>query len=303
MSITLKQLEAFVWIADLGSFRAAAERLHTTQPNISARIATLEAALGVTLMARDAGSVRLSSKGRDLLIHARAVLRQTEALIDAAGQTALYDSTLRLGVTELVAETWLGSFLRTFRAAYPNMAVEVTLDMSARLSQELFSHRIDLALQNGPFDTAASGSVALGRYPLIWVAAPALDLPKGRLSAADLARHPVLTHARGTRPHMEVAEHFRDARETVRLVPSSNLAAGKRMTIDGMGLAALPHAMVERELAEGALVALDYDWSPEPLDFSARYDAETCASYVVRGAAIARDVCGGQGLQDQIELS
>lgn len=56
--VSLKQLEAFVAVADLGTFRRAAERLNTTQPNISARIAQLEAQMKVSLMERDAGSVR-----------------------------------------------------------------------------------------------------------------------------------------------------------------------------------------------------------------------------------------------------
>jgi len=62
---TLKQLEALVWVADLGSFRKAAQQLNTTQPNISSRIAGLENTLGVVLMQRDAGSVRITVKGQD----------------------------------------------------------------------------------------------------------------------------------------------------------------------------------------------------------------------------------------------
>lgn len=48
--LNLKHIEAFVLVADLGSFCRAAERLHTTQPNISNRIAQLDAQLGVVLM-------------------------------------------------------------------------------------------------------------------------------------------------------------------------------------------------------------------------------------------------------------
>ncbi|MGR3638602.1 helix-turn-helix domain-containing protein, partial [Alterinioella nitratireducens] len=62
-TLTLKQLEALVWVADLGSFRKAAAHLGTTQPNISARIAALEATLGFSLMARDAGSVEMTPRG------------------------------------------------------------------------------------------------------------------------------------------------------------------------------------------------------------------------------------------------
>ena len=72
--ITLKQLEAFVFVVDTGTFRAAATALGTTQPNISARITALEAALDETLLIRDAGSVRLTVNGERLLQKTREVL-------------------------------------------------------------------------------------------------------------------------------------------------------------------------------------------------------------------------------------
>ena len=54
----LKQLEAYVWVAKLGSFRRTAERLNTTQPNISVRVSGLERALGATLLASPSLSPR-----------------------------------------------------------------------------------------------------------------------------------------------------------------------------------------------------------------------------------------------------
>lgn len=296
MAITLKQLEAFVWITDLGSFRAAAERLNTTQPNISTRIASLESALGVVLMERDAGSVRLTAKGRHLMDHARQVLRSSEALIEAAGDTRIVEGVLRLGVTEMIVHTWLRAYLRAFRERYPAISVELTVDMSADLEQSLFARSIDLALQNGPFVSDASGHVALGRYPLIWVAAPELELGGSKvLDAEDLSRHPILTHARGTRPYRDIATHFRAPFRTrsdvsARLVPSSNLAACMQMSMDGMGIAALPAAMVRRELASGELEALNYGWQPEALDFVARFDALTCPAFVAHAAELAQVV-------------
>lgn len=99
MKINLKQLEAFVWVADLGSFRKAADRLNTTQPNVSSRIALLEGAMKRKLMERDAGSVRLTSKGIQMLDYARKVLQAADAFSDAAAEPSLIDGTLRLGVT------------------------------------------------------------------------------------------------------------------------------------------------------------------------------------------------------------
>ena len=133
MKLSLKQLEAFVWVADLGSFRKAADRLNTTQPNISSRIATLETLLGQTMMERDARSVRLTSKGTQLLIHARKVLRAVDDFADAASEASLIDGTLRLGVTEMIVHTWLSYFLKLLSTTFPQLHVELTVDLSVNL--------------------------------------------------------------------------------------------------------------------------------------------------------------------------
>ena len=287
MQLNLKQLEAFVWVADLQSFRRAAERLNTTQPNISARISGLESLLGTQMMTRDAGSVRLTGKGQDLLAHARRVLDATDALLAAADQRALIAGTLRLGVTEMIVHTWLRDYLRKLKDRFPSLTVELTVDLSVNLEKGLSERSIDLALQNEPFSRMTSGSLPLGAYPLIWVAAPALT-PKGKVTAATLAAHPILTHARDTRLFEEVAAHFAERRDlSARLVPSSNLAACLHMTVDGMGIATLPAAMVAPDLERGTLVRLSYDWAPAPLHFFARYDADRAPAIVADTAQVA----------------
>ncbi|WP_019956548.1 LysR family transcriptional regulator [Yoonia vestfoldensis] len=286
MRLNLKQLEAFVWVADLQSFRGAADRLGTTQPNISARIAGLEQALGIVLMTRDAGSVVLTAKGRDLLAHARRVLDATDALIAAADQKALIDGTLRLGVTEMIVHTWLRDYLRRLKDTYPKLSVELTVDLSVNLERMLADRRLDLAIQNGPFTRLTSGQIDLGAYGLIWVASPALGLA-GQADMADLVAHPILTHARDTHLYAQVAAHFATAKLPARLVPSSNLAACLHMTIDGMGVATMPAAMVADPLVRGQLVQVDYGWTPAPLHFFARYDAERSARIVADAAQVA----------------
>ncbi len=62
------------------------------------------------------------------------------------------------------------------------------------------------------------------------------------------------------------------------------------MTLNGMGVATLPAAMVSKELASGALIRIDYEWQPEHLEFSARYDADHARNFVAQAAKIAQDL-------------
>ena len=299
MNFNLKQLEAFVWVSDLGSFRKAAARLNTTQPNISARIASLESILKVTLMERDAGSVRLTSKGEDLLGYARKVLRSTENLIEAADRQSLFEGVLKLGVTEMIVHTWLRHFLIALKEQFPNIDVELTVDLSVNIEKELFDRSIDLAFQNKPFIHQTTGNIDLGMYPVVWVASPVLGLHKQpKVMIEDLSKHPILTHARHTQLFERVDAHFTQHREaSVRLVPSSNLSASIHMAIDGLGIAILPEAMVAKELAEGELVRVDYAWIPESLHFLARYNAGKASNVVASAAALASEVAAAYAPQ------
>jgi DNA-binding transcriptional LysR family regulator len=286
--MNLKHIQAFVTVADLGSFRRAASHLNTTQPNISSRIAQLERQLGVSLMERDAGSVRLTLKGQNLIGPARSVLAAVDGFVTAAGDDALFNGALRLGVSEMVAHTWLRAFLVEMKERFPNIYVELTVDLSASLSRALFAHELDLLFQSGPFDRKTRMTLSLGQSPYVWVAAGSIALPDGPVTPSAIAEHPILSHARGTVPYQQLEDHFRAAGIPARLVPSSNIAACLQMTQDGLGIACLPQAMLTQLLATGRLRALDYAWRPDALRFAARCDLDPLPHYIQEAARIAQ---------------
>lgn len=288
--ITLKQLEAFVFVVDTGTFRAAAAALGTTQPNISARITALEAALDETLLIRDARSVRLTVNGERLLQKTREVLWAGEALIEEAGRQELIEETLRLGVTELVACTWLQSFLRLMREAYPKLRIQLEVDLSTTIDARLMEGQLDLALQTGPFKSKVFASEALGQEHYCWVANS--DLIQN-VSAApalpELFELTILTHAKHTQAC--AALHNLSARQGLRperIVHSSALSACVPMVLEGLGVALLPARLIEAEVAAGDLHKIDASWHPEPLSFFARYAPARAALYVEKAAQIAK---------------
>jgi len=290
-NINIKQLEAFVQVADQSSFRRAASSLNTTQPNISARISTLERRLGQKLMERDAGSVRLTPVGVELLKKARGVIIALEDFMVAAEAPGLFEGALRLGVTEMIVHSWLGEYLAALRERFPNVAADLTVDLSSNLSEALFSHSIDLALQSGPFNRQTSGSVDLGSYPLVWVASPNLGVGQRVLTLKTLARYSILTHARQTRPYQQLEKHVAEQRDAAaRLVPSTNLSACLRMTLEGLGVACLPKAMVKEEVESGALVLLRYLWVPDDLSFKARFHTDKAPYHVRQAAELAGEI-------------
>ncbi len=296
MTVNLKQIEAFVLVADLGSFRLAADRLNTTQPNISTRIANLEAAIDTRLMERDAGSVRLTARGRELVDEARHILRAAENFVDAAGRKHLSESTIKLGVTEMIVNTWLPEFFRAVKDHYPNLKIELTVDMSVNLKPALHSRLIDVAFQNGPFQRNMSGMEKLGSFPYVWVGAPGLRITRARKpDKPAMLKQPILSHGRETDQYQQIEAHFSQgsANRHPNIVVSSNMAPCIYMAQQGMGVSALPAAMARSYIADGSLKQVKYSWVPKPLEFYARYDAHTASGVVADLALLAQQISKG----------
>ena len=103
--ITLKQLEAFVWITRLQTFERAAAKLCTTQSAISKRMQELERACGFELFDRAQRGARLTLKGEELLGLANSILGQCSKIEDIRRDKNQIERVVRLGATELTAMT------------------------------------------------------------------------------------------------------------------------------------------------------------------------------------------------------
>lgn len=143
----LRQLEAFVAVAEELHFSRAADRLQMSQSPLSQRIKGLEAELGVRLLDRTNRRVALTDAGQTVLREARATLRAAEATRRAAerardGETGL----LRLGFVASAAFLQLPDLLRSVHARAPDVRIELRrLDSAAQL-EALEADEIDLGI-------------------------------------------------------------------------------------------------------------------------------------------------------------
>lgn len=290
--ITLKQIEALVYVADLGTFRKAAAALGTTQPNVSVRIASLEETLKVVLMRRDAGSVQLTDKGREVLSAARAVLRSTEMLLEVADRRDLVEEKLRLGVTELVASTWLHSFLRALKKSYPALRVELLVDLSHEIESGLATGAIDLAILTGPIRNKSFSHVSLGSYGYGWVTSHDIACRLGEApDFASVLAEGIMTHGKHTLASKALRDYLHaQGLPGEAVVHSSSLTALSKMAADGMGIALLPRQLYKSDLAPGGLVEIACPWTPPPLDFISCYTKDRSPRYVAQAATLAAEI-------------
>lgn len=273
--LDLRNIETFYWIAELGSFRLAADKLCTTQPAVSQRIAQLEDTLQVRVFERSASGVTLSLKGHELLVHARRMLDLREDMLVAAQTQACWAGVFHLGVAETLVHTWLMPLIEQVRARFPALVLEIEVETTRVLQQQLSARKIDLALMLGPLDPGLDKveQLPLSSYPLAWVARPGLHGARGPLTLAQVACQPIVTHPKGSLPHQAVSRLLERAQlRDTRMHSCASVAMLTRMALLGMGSCVLsPHSLTT-ELASGQLEVLQVCDAPlPPLDFVAAW--------------------------------
>jgi DNA-binding transcriptional LysR family regulator len=270
--VDFKSIETFLWVVTLGSFRGAGQRLNTTQPAISQRIAQLERELGVKLLNRDHRVASPTPSGRQLMVYAEKLISLRSEMMAEVGERSAMRGVLRLGVAETIVHTWLPRLIKSVNTAHPNLSLEIEVDITPNLSARLLGQEIELAFLLGPLSASGVRNRVLCDYPIGILASPSLGLGDGPLKLQDLAKFPIITFPRKSQPYEIVRSLFnRPDLPPIRLHASASLATVIHMATEGLGIAVIPTAIVENELADGRLQLLSTDLKIPPLTFSASW--------------------------------
>ena len=244
--MNLKQVETFVWLAKLSSFRETAKQLHTTQPAISARIRELEEQLGVSLFDRTSRRVRLSRQGRELLRYAERIASLSAQLQERAGNLNSLQGLVRIGATHSVAIGWLPELMKLMARQYKGIEITVRVDMSTTIYQQLVAGEIDVAYLLGPIASPTIGYVQLRKVDMCWMAGPRFQTVPPTVTPADLVRVPVLTDSIGSQLHRITTEWFRSSAVEPRLLHTcSGLHARAQLIQSGFGVGVMPYSAPE----------------------------------------------------------
>jgi DNA-binding transcriptional LysR family regulator len=297
--VDFKSIETFLWVVTLGSFRGAAQRLNTTQPAISQRIAQLEREMGVKLLNRDHRVASPTTSGRQLMVYAEKLIGLRSEMMAEVGDRSAMRGVMRLGVAETIVHTWLSRLIKSVNTAYPNLSLEIEVDITPNLSARLLAQEIELAFVLGPLSISSVRNRPLCDYPIGFLASPSLGLGNGPLTVHDLAKFPIITFPRKTQPYEIVRSLFnRPDLPPIRLHASASLATVIHMAIEGLGIAVIPTAIVENELADGRLQLLSTDLKISPLTFSASWLASPDTVAVELVADLAGKIAQSSALVD-----
>jgi DNA-binding transcriptional LysR family regulator len=254
MHVSLDQLEALVWIARLGSFRAAARRLNVSQPAVSGRIRELERQTGVTIIDRARSRRRVTRRGMEIVRFAERMMQLNEDLSALLSAKQEILGTIRLGAADSFALTHLSALLARIAVRHQGVHVELDIDFSANLDRKLRAAELDIAFLHAPTADPTISTASLMDIELAWFAGASLRLPRRRLAPADLVNVPILTNPRPSHLYQTVNDWFGAARLVPQRINTCNsLSIMTKLTVDGFGVAPLPCMLVAAELKRGTL--------------------------------------------------
>ena len=199
----IRQLECFVAVAEELHFRKAGERLGLSQSALSERISALEQELGARLFFRTTRQVSLTQAGADFVQDAKKILSDIEKSVSNVRHSA--ESNLRhiriSGVDEAISML-LPKVLLRFRETDPSVHVQILeISSSEQHSQELISHRTDIAFLRTPQVEDFIASELLYRQPVVVALAESNILSAATtLSASDIAEQPIVGYPKRARP-------------------------------------------------------------------------------------------------------
>ncbi|MBH1404179.1 LysR substrate-binding domain-containing protein [Stenotrophomonas geniculata] len=259
---TLRCMQAFVAVAERGSFAGAAEQLQVSAVMVGKYIQQLETHLGTALLQRNTRRQRLTEAGSAYLAGCRQVLEQVQrAEADVAGLQIQPRGLLRVSAPTTWGSCVLAPQLAGLLRAQPQLNIE--LDLSNR-RVDLIEDGFDVAIRVGPLPSQEVVARPLPPYAMSLCAAPSYLRRRGTpRTPADLQGHDCLSHLAWRGGHGWQLANGEYVDWEARLTCNDGFAL-REAAVAGAGLVLQPTALLAGEIAAGRLKPLLRDYLPEP---------------------------------------
>ncbi len=268
--MNLKQLEAFVSIADEGSFSRAAKSLFLTQPTVSAHISSLEQELNVRLFIRNTKEVSLSEDGKILYSHAKQMVslqKQIEMVFDKTRKEGSH--CLRIAASSVPAQYLLPQVLAQFSEKYPEEQFKLMETDSAKVVEQVVNYNVDIGFTGTVFEKKHCQYIPFYQDELI-IITPNSEKFRKLKEVKDtgdgqrdedkmwIQKEPVILREEGSGTRREAERLLKNMGinlEDLNIVASmENQETIKRSVSRGIGVSIISRLAAEEELREGKIL-------------------------------------------------
>lgn len=276
--MNIRFLETFLWLTRLRNFRETAEKLNTTQPNISSRITTLEDQLHTRLYVRGAKQFELTMAGRKLVEYAEKIVDIAEEMKATLSTAGAENPVLQVGIIELVTMSWLPQFVKLLESAEVPIEINIVTETSSNLTEMVRREEIDMAFVWGPANEPNVQNNYICNYAMDWLGARKFANKGEQFDVVELAKLPVIPQRKGSSSDMSVTEYFgafgirnTGGRERRVSLSSYSIATAIELVRSGLGVMAMAPLMLREEIAGGNVVILPVRQKLAPCDLTAIY--------------------------------
>lgn len=264
--ITTRQMRYFEALAATRHFGRAAERVHVSQPALSAQIMQMEQQLGVKLVERSRGDTSLTRKGEAVLGHVRTILAELDRLEQTARRgDGLLGGLMRIGIIPTVAPYLVPQLVPHLRTNHPTMEIELKEAITGRLVEDLREGRLDLVIAALPIDTEAIDTRAVFRDRFYMaMASNDSEVLMSPLSESDVDPDRLLLLEEGhCLREQALAVCGTAGRRSLVNFGATSMATLLQMVSHDMGMTLIPEIAVPTETARNAIRVVPFA-EPQP---------------------------------------
>ncbi len=255
----IRQLKAFLAIAEAKTFTAGARHVNITQAAISMQIRQLEESVGMPLFTRTPRRVILTEAGEMLMSRARRIIREhSAALAEIAEIAGAEHGRLRIGsASASFTILQLPTILESLKTKFPNAQITVASGTSQVLVDKIMHGEIDVAFVSLPVETSNAQTDLLFSDEIVAIASPKHPLAKEKfISAAQFAGEPLILGEKGGNTRRMIDDFFTAANVRPNIVMElSRQAAINKMVENQMGVGMAGAKNVAQEIREKKLVS------------------------------------------------
>ncbi|MCV2885268.1 LysR family transcriptional regulator [Aestuariibacter sp. AA17] len=258
MSVTYRQVESFVRVAQSSNFAEAAERLHLSQPALSLSLKKLESMLGGKLISRSTRSVRLTPEGKEFLPIALRLLNDWDrAVEDMQSRFSAQQGKLSIAAMPSFAATVLPNILSLFHSHFPNISLSVSDVVMETVFQQVREGRAELGFtfESDRYDGVAFHTLFYDAFTLVVPPNHALD-SESVVSWFALQDFPFVAMNRGSTIRGWLDDIFSTKALAVNVVAEANqLATIGQCVKFGLGVSVVPQVCAE-QMRQNGLVCI-----------------------------------------------
>ncbi|WP_458464395.1 selenium metabolism-associated LysR family transcriptional regulator [Paenibacillus sp.] len=257
------QLHIFYTVAEKGSFSAAAQALHMTQPAVTMQIQSLEDYFGTKLLLRSTKKIELSEAGRTLLPHAKRsveLVRQTDEAMSAF--TQMLQGRLQLGASLTIGEYVLPRMLGPFALQYPDISIVMKVMNTTQIMDDILKHQLNFGLIEAPVHHPDMIVEPVMQDELKLIVPAGHDLAKrGKVNLEDVMNYPFVLREKGSGTRQVMEDQLQkkkiDPQDMNVVMELGSTGAVKSAVEAGVGITMLSPSSVQHELALGLVHIVD----------------------------------------------